>query len=242
MKRRECGLQRAMVFVCLLISLVFCGAVAFAEEESPVIDATRRWLYQVTEGSAAIVGYTIKPVGALIIPDTVDGYAVKGIGNGAFSYCYGITSVTLPNSLTHIGDAAFEWCISLTRVNLPAGVTNIGVNPFAHSRLTHINVSASNPVYAQIDGVLFHKQQRMLVSYPSVRKGSYTIPNGVRRVGDRAFNGCIGLTAITLPERLTHIGDAAFDGCIGLTGITVTEGSYAEEYVQGKGLAYVVDK
>ena len=38
-------------------------------------------------------------------------YTVSSIGNGAFSECRGLTSVTIPNSVTSIGEYAFYYCI-----------------------------------------------------------------------------------------------------------------------------------
>lgn len=53
--------------------------------------------------------------GDVVIPSTVtyDGkeYSVTGIGKNAFSMCSGLTSVTIPNSVTSIGERAFLDCI-----------------------------------------------------------------------------------------------------------------------------------
>ena len=58
--------------------------------------------------------------GALTIPSTVayNGvqYAVTGIGNDAFSFCTGIMSVTIPQSILRIGDYAFAGCTKLSTV------------------------------------------------------------------------------------------------------------------------------
>ena len=43
-------------------------------------------------------------------------YSVKGIGDKAFSNCHGLTSVTIPNSVTSIGSWAFRNCSSLMTV------------------------------------------------------------------------------------------------------------------------------
>jgi hypothetical protein len=51
--------------------------------------------------------------------------SVTSIGNGAFSSCTSLTSITIPNSVTSIRDWAFYFCTSLTSVTIPDGVTSI---------------------------------------------------------------------------------------------------------------------
>ena len=56
--------------------------------------------------------------------------SVITIGDGAFSHCSSLSSVTIPNSVNSIGDNAFESCKSLTSVTIPNSVTSIGKNAF----------------------------------------------------------------------------------------------------------------
>ncbi|MBP5770067.1 MAG: leucine-rich repeat protein, partial [Bacteroidaceae bacterium] len=51
---------------------------------------------------------------------------LTNIGNGAFTYCRGLVSVTLPEDVSSISNHAFYVCTSLTSITLPEGVTGIG--------------------------------------------------------------------------------------------------------------------
>ena len=48
----------------------------------------------------------------------------------------------------------------------------------------------------------------------------------VTSIGQYAFNGCAGMTAVTIPDSVTYIGWYAFNGCSGLTSMTIPKGVY----------------
>ncbi|MDO4738964.1 MAG: leucine-rich repeat domain-containing protein, partial [Bacteroidales bacterium] len=52
------------------------------------------------------------------------------IGEFAFKGCTGLTSITIPNSVTSIGYSAFEGCKGLTSITIPNSVTSIGTCAF----------------------------------------------------------------------------------------------------------------
>ena len=72
--------------------------------------------------------------GSVVIPEKVNyngkTYSVTSIGNSVFSYCDGLTGVTIPNSVTSIGDYAFYKCDGLTSVTIGNSVTSIGDKAF----------------------------------------------------------------------------------------------------------------
>ena len=49
---------------------------------------------------------------------------------------------------------------------------------------------------------------------------SVTIPSSVTSIDESAFYECRGLTSVTIPSSVTSIGNSAFDGCNGLTSVT----------------------
>ena len=67
------------------------------------------------------------------------------LGDYAFYFCSGLTSLTLPSSVTEIGDFVFEGCSGLTSLTIPSGVTSIGYSAFSGcSGLTSIYVYPEN--------------------------------------------------------------------------------------------------
>ena len=54
----------------------------------------------------------------------------KEIVDAAFSVCSGLTTITIPNSVTSIGNNAFNGCKSLTSITIPNSVTSIGGSAF----------------------------------------------------------------------------------------------------------------
>ncbi|KAB2653079.1 MAG: leucine-rich repeat domain-containing protein, partial [Verrucomicrobia bacterium] len=171
-----------------------------------------------------ITGSNPQATGVLIIPTTINNLPVTSIGDSAFAYCSGLTSMTLPNSVTSIGQKAFAECSGLTSVNIPNNVTSIGDYAFWHcTRLTRFSVDIANTTFSSNDGVLFNKAQTSLLSFPNGKARGYTIPNSVTSIGSWAFANCNGLTSVTLPNSVTSIGSWAFANCTGLTSVTLPD-------------------
>lgn len=165
-------------------------------------------------GGLVITGYTGTVPASLTIPPTLGGNPVTAIGTNAFNSQGTITSVTFaaPSSVTSIGDKAFYRCTGLNGISIPSSVTSIGTQALAIcTALPAITVSAGNPAYCSVGGILFDEAQHTLIQYPAGNPAtSYTIPGGVTSIWDGAFQGCTGLTSVTIPASVTSIEAYAF--------------------------------
>ncbi len=136
--------------------------------------------------------------------------SVTSIGIGTFGGCSGLTSLTIPSGVTSISDYAFDGCSGLTSLTIPSGVTSIGKCAFEGcSGLTSLTLPSS---VTSIGWSAFEGCSGLT---------SLTIPSSVTSIGDWAFSGCSGLTSLTIPSSVTSISDYAFYGCSGLTSLTI---------------------
>ena len=132
------------------------------------------------------------------------------LGYAAFSDCSGLTSLTIPSSVTSIGEYAFYGCSGLTSLTIPSSVTSIGESAFyGCSGLTSLTIPSN---VTSIGESAFYGCSGLT---------SFTIPSSVTSIGYCAFLGCSGLTSFTIPSSVTSIGWGAFCGCSGLTSIYV---------------------
>ncbi len=186
------------------------------------------------KNKTTLITYPGGKEGAYTIPGSV-----TSIGDRAFGYCKGLTSITIPDSVTSIGYSAFVVCKGLTSVTIPDSVTEIGLGAFADcTGLTEINVGQNNESYTSEDGILFDKNKTTLIIYPAGKKGAYTIPGSVTSIGDGAFGYCKGLTNTTIPASVIEIGSDAFYGCDNVT-IYGYKNSYAETYAKDNDIPFV---
>ena len=145
--------------------------------------------------------------------------SVTSIENYAFYNC-NLSSVTLPNALTSIEFVAFADCSSLKSITIPQSVMSIRSDAFENcSGLTSIVVETGNEYYDSRDNcnAIIHTSSNTLI----LGCKNTLIPNSVTDIGVCAFTGCSGLTSIIIPNSVTSIGRFAFHNCSGLTSIKI---------------------
>lgn len=137
-----------------------------------------------------------------------------------------VTDLNFPDSLTAISKSALSRCRYLETVTVPSSVTAIEKTVFTDCRsLKNITVAAENEYYMSENGVLYDKNQTMLMAVP--KKSAVTrleLPDTVTTITESAAKDCVSLTEVIFPNSLRVIEGYAFDGCSNLKSNGLNEG------------------
>ena len=136
--------------------------------------------------------------------------SVTSIGEGAFQECRGLISMTIGNSVTSIGEYAFYRCTSLTSVTIPNSVTFIG--DYAFYRCVDLTSVAIGNSVTSIGISVFEGCTGI---------ASITIPNSMTSIGVSAFRSCSNLASVNIGSSMTSIGSNAFSACSSLTSVNI---------------------
>ncbi len=146
---------------------------------------------------------------------------VTSIGEYAFSRFSMLPSVVLPNSIKRIGEQAFYGCTKLTDVTIPAGTTSIDNSLFRGCKsLTTITIHKDNPCYCSENGAIFNKDKSEIILAPQTEIGDYSIPYGVKSIGQSAFYAS-SVAKVTIPNSVSTIQDYAFCNSQKLTSVII---------------------
>ncbi len=249
----------------ILLFAILGISTAFAQIFDANAPTGQSLTYRVIEGTntVGVAAYDRNILGDLTIPSSVtyngttymvtkiDNYNHYDYGYYAFQGCTGLTSVTIPNSVTSIGSSAFIGCTGLTSVTIPNSVTSIGYDAFyGCTGLTSVSIPNSvtsiERAFSGCTGLTSFVVSSGNTHYDSrnncnaiIETSSNTliagckntvIPNSVTSIGSAAFYGHTGLTSVTIPNSVTSIGYDAFYGCTGLTSVTIPNSVTSIEY------------
>lgn len=236
-------LDRTIIRPALLLFLLLSStSTALADQFVCTVGGISYSVNTTNKTASVVSNYYGVYSGNIIIPETIiydnTTYSVTSIGEDAF-YKSGITSVTIPNSVTSIsenafldchqlefvtignsvksiGESAFEYCSGLMSVAIPNSVSSIGRHAFwGCSGLVSMRVGRNNGTYDSrnnCNAIIKTSTNELIFGCKNT-----TIPSSVKTIGESAFDDCSGLTSVTIPNSVTTIGEYAFSGCSGLT-------------------------
>lgn len=226
---------------------------AWYEKITPVREDTRliaQWkqviYYRLTDEGAVITKYD-SAVANIILPSTVDGHEIVGIGDNVFAGKETLRSITLPDGIRSLGKEVFKNCTGLEEVTLSDSLCYIGTDCFAGcSSLRYNNWNKcrylgtrTNQHFLLVMGfdalgtsVNIASSAKIIASHAFksfTKLSSVNLPSELRHIGAYAFYNC-ALTELSLPKEITRIENYTFYGCR-IRSLTLPEGlTYIGEY------------
>ncbi len=187
--------------------------------------------YKIEDGGAIITFAADIP--EIVIPETMEGFPVVILADGAFYQKFALERISLPKTLKKIETGAFYRSYMLKEIVIPASVENIEDGAFFRtSGIENFRVEAGNTHYCDIDGVLYNAERTELIAYPEGRLAEqYEIPEGVTTISNSAFGYHPHLKSLKIPNSVVDFPEggilSAFDGEIA---IVAEPGSAAEAF------------
>ena len=145
-----------------------------------------------------------------------------------YSYRLNINTVNISNGITRIGDYAFNG-LGITSITIPDSVTSIGVDAFYYLKTYSLERSIyinSFKKWCEIDFENYYSNpmsggSELYLNNFLIKE--IKIPNNITNINDYTFCGCRSLTSVTIPDSVTSIGEGAFRNCKSLTSITIPD-------------------
>ena len=202
------------------------------------IDEVRYLIDSKAKTATLVVNPEKKYSGDIVIPKKLTTKDKKeclvvAFGEGCFSDCKDLTSITIPSSVTSLEKNCFNGCTSLDKVDIPSSVISLGILCFAHcTNLTYITIPSS---VTSLGAGCFRKCTSLdNINIPSsvtslenscfsecYNLSTITIPSSVTSLGSICFSSCSSLTTINIPSSVTSLGAGCFWGCTSLTTINI---------------------
>ncbi len=174
---------------------------------------------KIEEGITALDGgaiflHTCKAKGMkeikISLPDSLEKIGADTFDPGQFSCMY-FRHIHLPKNVRYIEGGAFWGLGDEASPNAYSYQEDVKELSNRHKKKLKITVDPDNPYYTVENNVLFTKDKKTLVYYPSEKLDQvYQIPKSVTKIETLAFARNSFVSTIVLPTNLKEIGAGAF--------------------------------
>lgn len=214
-----------------LIKLCKCG---FSKTISLFEQDENYYYYRLEDGSLSIRNKNNTISGTINIPESFQNLMISAIAEKGFAFLENVEEIILPKTIRRIEKSAFFYG-SFSKINLPEGLLFIGSNSLGMCQMEEINIPKSvqeieplafydgfnlkainvdedNETLKSVDGVVYSKDGRKLLHFPSkkLQNESFSILNGTQIICEYAFSKSL-LNEIMLPSSVIEIKPYAFN-------------------------------
>ncbi|MBO5372911.1 MAG: fibronectin type III domain-containing protein [Lachnospiraceae bacterium] len=210
----------AMVLMgCILLTStgvveIQAGNVETEASTEYVISKDGRFQYKVYETEEENYIHIYKYLGneaSVVIPDTMDGYIVRGLLTGMMYENESVEEIEIPNTLSYIDSGTFASAYALKNIYMEDGFSE---------------------AFHTEDGILYNGGT--LHSYPPGKENTiYVVPNGVGKIRSNAFYGCVNLEKVIVPSNIDFLLNP-FSRCKKPLDIIIKKENFDSGYLTGR--------
>lgn len=181
--------QKWLSVLFVVLALVIVSVLALPAQAAEESDLT--FTLNADGQSYSVTACNTSASGELVIPSTHEGKPVTAIGDKAFYECYGLSYISIPDTVTSIGTEAFAFC-DLPELTIPSSVVSIGSSAFYGNNNLIYNTfgnakylgNSENPYLALVQAENTEITECRILPETKIILGN-------------AFYGCTNLSAIT---------------------------------------------
>lgn len=152
---------------------------------------------------------------------------ISEIGGSSFSECHNLKSITIPSSVESINDYAFSKCVSLSSASIPNSATMVGENAFS----TCVSLKrACLPALTLIPEV-YGGPWYAFGGCAALQ--NVVIPNGTDIIATSEFSACYSAEVFKIPLSIETISANAFEECYKVKIFDFTSHSFIPELANG---------
>lgn len=199
------------------VSLILCICVIFS---ALTLSASAAQKGEITDN----LTWELSTLGRLSIEG--DGTAIPDYAEGGAPWAEDagrVTALSLPQSLISIGDYAFSGCANLKKITLSNKITRIGKGAFKDCGITELSLPYS---LEAVEAECFMGCEELeTITFNEQSSGGLDVlvKEGLKSIGDNAFEFCYSLKKLSFPSTLEVIGNEAFAECDSISSVSFAD-------------------